>query len=158
VFGEASVTFFVLAENAAPPSPDLLSPLDGSDIFGDDAILIWSAVEDPEGAPVTYVVELCRGNDCQISEPQAEVSISVIDVMEAGATYSWRVEAFDPEQNSSGPSASREFSVFGTANEASEPAAGCGCGFDSTRPRNEPVTLFFWLMLVALWRQRVRRV
>ncbi|MBV71857.1 MAG: hypothetical protein CMH52_11050 [Myxococcales bacterium] len=151
-----SVTFFVSTENGVPTIPMPLSPRNGSEVFGDDAILIWTESIDPEGGAVAYVVELCAGEMCVRSEPQTEVSISMVNVVQDGETYSWRVEALDSDGLSSGLSEPWQFTISGTSASAQGGESGCTCRAGDGSQRPNGLTLL--LLLMGLIGLRFRKV
>ena len=156
---ETSAEFFVSTENSPPPTPTLLSPRDGSELFGDAAILVWTAVQDPEGGEVRYVIKTCVDGECSLSTPQTEVSLSMVSEVQSGKSYSWHVQAMDPEDNLSAPSEAREFSVFGTAegNSASG-ASGCDCTLSDNSHTDYPLGTFFCFICLFIWRKRLCKV
>jgi hypothetical protein len=156
---ETSVEFFVSTENSPPPVPNLLSPPDGAELFGDAAILVWSTVEDPEGGDVSYVIKVCVDGECTRSAPQKEVSMSMVSEVQAGKSYSWYVQAMDPEERISDPSESRQFSVFGTADGNTASAdSGCGCTLNTSHSENYPLSTLFCLLCAFIWRRRLCKV
>ncbi|MEE2757405.1 MAG: PKD domain-containing protein [Myxococcota bacterium] len=156
VSSEDSVTFFVSTENDPPSIPMPLSPRNASEVFGDDAILIWTDAIDPEGAVVNYVVELCAGEMCVRSEPQTEVSISMANIVQDGETYSWRVEAIDADGLSSGLSEPWQFTISGTSTSSDAGDSGCSCHVgDAPKPPN---ILTLLLVLIGLVGLRFRKV
>jgi len=155
---ETTVGIFVSAVNAPPSVPVHLSPANGSDVFGDSAILVWSPSEDPERTEIEYVVEFCVDEMCRRGAPQVETSFSLTDEVEEGQSYTWRVEAFDADGVVAGPTEFWSFRVYATnrmADSMGEAAEGCGC-VASTHSSKAPSEFIFLFLVVWGWRQWTR--
>ena len=132
-----SRTFFFTFKDNAPPAPTLLSPGNGESVSKDAAILVWSKVEDPERAKVTYEVNYCdpQGN-CSSSDQLSKVSFSIGELIPPNQAYQWRVRAFDETGNASDYSDSRTIIILGKDKPAS---SGC----QSTKQKTELI----WLLM-----------
>ncbi|MEZ4433120.1 MAG: PKD domain-containing protein [bacterium] len=146
-----SLPVFVSAVDEPPPVPEPTSPADGVTIGADEAVMIWTEVDDPERqTPVGYVVEYCDiDGECFTAERE-RTSYGITELAEPGQRYTWRVKAVDPAGNESAWSAQRVFSIRRTAESVS---SGCGC--DATDRAPAPWT--FALLLVGLIGLRRRR-
>lgn len=109
----ASATFFVSATEEPPPAPALIAPADGADVDADVA-LVWTQVDDPERTKVSYEASFCieGGTTCG-KTPRSSSRNAIPEGLEAGATYTWYVVAYDEKGTASGHSATRRFSVKG---------------------------------------------
>ena len=150
---EALAGIFVSAVNSPPSLPVHLSPADGSDVFGDGAILVWSAAEDPETTEVQYIVEYCLGEMCTRSEPQTETSFSLVGQVEEGQNYTWRIEAIDEDGIIAGPTSTWSFRIFatnqGNTSAGGEETEGCGCSLSSDAGHGSSEFLFWFLALLG---------
>ena len=131
-----------------------MSPVDGSQLTPGDLTLFWDTVVDPEGATVTYVVEYCLEVDCVRAPPQQVGALNLSTEVVQGATYTWRVEAFDPEGNSAGPSDPWTFRVI-DVDGASE-AQGCGCAVHNRRGPSAEFLLFAMALILGVRRRSLR--
>jgi len=151
-----SVNFFASAENHPPTVPVQTSPVDGAEFRLSDAILLWDESTDPEEGPVEYVVEYCiDGGDCAQSDRLDRKAFNLSDDGQAGAGYTWTVEAFDAQGSGSGKSEERRFTI--TAAPV-PPEEGCECDL-SAESRPSPLNLVllgFGLMILGVRRRRPR--
>lgn len=145
-------------ENRPPPVPELLSPADGASLTGVPT-LVASAVADPEGDEVTYPFELLAQNGTTVLETgEGVVSGNRVNWtptydLQVETTYLWRVEAVDSQDEHSGFSDPRLFSIRAPQADAGvdggtppkNPDSGCSCssGGATTNP-------FFFAILFLL--------
>ena len=150
-----SVNFFASETNHPPSVPELATPVDGAELRLADAILLWNESADPEEGPVVYVVEYCiEGGVCERSDQIARKAYNLTELGQAGATYTWSVEAFDAEMNTSGKSEARSFSITAAAPPA---PAGCECDLDSHAPTSPWGLAWLGLCVLLLGPLRRRR-
>ena len=102
---------FCFSRQLASESSCHLSPADGSDVFGDGAILVWSAAEDQDHRGA-YIVEYCwaryvpfRSPDGDLFQPwgqsrRARTENEAIDEdgIIAGPTNTWSFQIFATNQ------------------------------------------------------------
>ncbi len=89
-------------ENQAPSVPALVFPTDGGDCTNIALELKWNPAADPEGDPVSYVVEVATSGDFSpvlFSATTTEAQRSFD--LEKGTVYHWRVRAEDNKGNKS---------------------------------------------------------
>ena len=102
-----------------------------------------------------YVVEYCiEGGDCEQTERIDRKAHNLSEEGQAGATYTWTVEAFDAQGNTSGKSEERRFTI--TAAPA-PPAEGCDCDVSPSSPANPWSALVLGLGVLFLGMGRGRR-
>lgn len=102
--GPASSTasFSVDLSNLPPPPPDLVAPIDGEWVGAVPVTLVATAVTDPEGLPVTYIVDVAPTldffpdetttyDDVVASGDQVEVNAGSL----GEGAWAWRVRATD---------------------------------------------------------------
>jgi hypothetical protein len=83
---------------AAPPTPTLMSPVDGAEEIEIESELCWNLVEDPDGDPVRYRVyvdgiELMKGR----LEAEGYEGPCLPRLFAHEQTYEWQVRAFNPD-------------------------------------------------------------
>ncbi|MEK6155565.1 fibronectin type III domain-containing protein [Flavobacteriaceae bacterium 3-367] len=89
-------------ENQAPSVPALVFPTNGGDCTNISLELKWNPATDPEGDPISYVVEIATsGNFSPVlfSATTSEAARSFD--LEKGTAYHWRVRARDNKGNES---------------------------------------------------------
>lgn len=147
----AALPIFVSAVDEPPPVPTLSAPAEGVTISADEAVMIWTAVEDPERQePVEYVVEYCDIDGECIEARRERTSYGITELAEPGQRYTWRVKAIDPAGNESAWSESR---VFAIGRSAESVADSCACDASDRAPA--PWT--FAMVLAGLLGLRRRR-
>ena len=96
-------SFFLSTMNNEPLVPIQLSPIDGEEVASNTLELKASASEDPEGDPVSYLIELDSVNTFDspnkvssgsLQAVNNEVTLNVADLSE-NTTYFWRIKATD---------------------------------------------------------------
>jgi len=96
--------FRVNADNAAPPTPELLRPSDGSSLVERTAVLAVRAVPDQDGDPLTFTLELdtTAGFDSPALQRFEDLEVGMGDVVTVevsglsdNSRYHWRAAAFD---------------------------------------------------------------
>lgn len=99
---EASVNLTVRAVNQPPPTPTLLSPMDGESIAINPTQLIVQNVEDVDGDALQYEFELYRGDidedpDEQglIGEGPADTTAWLTGPLTENQRVTWRARAYD---------------------------------------------------------------
>lgn len=141
---------FVSAEDEAPPTPEPQSPLDGVSVSIDEAVMIWSAVQDPERLePVIYILEYCDSAGVCDEVRRERTNYGLTEIAVPGEQYTWSVRAEDAAGNRSAPSARRVFAI----NRQAESVSGCGCEAAGDRPAPWTLALIA-LGLLGLRRRR----
>lgn len=143
--------FFVSVTDEAPPTPNLVAPLDGTRVSPSNVFMDWEDVQDPEDLTVKYIVTYCL----QVAEGDARCT-DTIELLDSGfgfpdavhgATYLWHVVAVDAAGNKSAPSVEWSFVVddlgTGESGGGGGSADGCGC-----RAVGAPATGAGWWMLM----------
>ncbi len=149
----ASARFFASVNDDAPPTPMPTSPADGAKVTLRDAVVTWSAVEDPEGADVTYVVTWCdAAGACADTLPQRQTGYNLERDVLQGQKYTWSVRAQDETGNNSAPSESLAFSV-----ERATTGSGTGDGCDCDAGRGAPAPMALGLLALGMLGLRRRR-
>jgi hypothetical protein len=139
--------------NTAPPAPILLSPADGSELYGPIDLMAYPVV-DPEGDPVTYRFELLTsaGGDPVDSGAGVEnvgfVSWQPTARLDEKVRYYWRVKATDDRD------AAGEYSEEWTFTFVKKPGSeDCGCAHS----RSPSLGFLFFLIGLAALRFSGRR-
>jgi PKD repeat protein len=142
-----TVNFYVSVSDDAPPVPSLIEPNDGAQIPAQDAVLVWSEVNDPERSRVAYTVQYCtQEGDCQESQLLSGNVFDISGELNPDEIYLWSIKASDENGNSSDYSESRRITILGdTESTASE-----GC---ETMNQNQTFhhLLFLLILLYSLW-------
>ena len=119
----AAEPFTVDSVGDAPSLPVALFPLTGETMdFGDEA-LEWTASTSPEGLAISYNIEITNVATEAVIElstaasGDTEDAVDVTGQLVPGETYTWRVEAVDPVERSSGFTDPEQFG-FVTQNSA----------------------------------------
>ncbi len=97
-------TFRINEDNTAPPAPQPLRPSDGASLPDRTVLLVVNAVEDPDGDPVRYRLELDTEDTfdgggrqvfADLEAGMGDVVTVEISGLEDNTRYSWRVRAED---------------------------------------------------------------
>lgn len=145
------ITIFVSAVDEPPPAPTPQSPADGSTVAVEEAILVWSAVEDPEREePVTYTIEYCDAEGVCTTATREGLSLSLVDIATPGETYTWTITATDP-QGKTGPTSPAQ--IFAIQRDATS-VTGCGCEAADDHGPTPWTLVLLALGLVGLRRRR----
>ncbi len=153
-------------ENRPPPVPEPLSPEDGASLTGVPE-LVASAVHDPDGDEVTYTFELLDQNGSTVLESGAgelsgnRVTWTPGNDLQYETIYLWQVEAADKNDNHSGFSAPRSFSVRAPQPDAGvdggpapkDTDSGCGCS-SGGRAANPFIFAILFLMAMIICNRR----
>jgi hypothetical protein len=100
-------------DNTPPPTPSLVSPANGANIFDTTPTFVWNDVSDPSG--ITYQIQV--DDDEDFSSPVYDVpgltesTYTVPDELALFVKYYWRVFAIDGASNISAPSDTWNFTV-----------------------------------------------
>lgn len=90
----ARACFRVSATDGAPSLPTLLAPADGAIVTSTQPVFAWTASVDPEGAVVTYELEVTEGGAAVASlDGLGGTAMVLAQPLVDGHTYSWRVRA-----------------------------------------------------------------
>jgi MYXO-CTERM domain-containing protein len=150
---QVTVTLIVgVVVNRPPPVPGLHAPADGALIDTPNPELTIVSVEDPDGDPVSYSIEIyVAGSGTPIETiddipGQADFTTAKPEEALGNGTYLWRARATDDQGLASEWSDTRSFTV-----EAS--SSGCGCS-SSGRGRSGLVLLLLSLGLAVFSRRR----
>lgn len=117
--------FRVSATDDAPTVPTLLAPAEGAIVSSTQPVFAWTAGVDPEGAVVTYELEVTEGgtNVATLAELGGTAMVLAQPLVD-GHSYSWRVRA-----KAGGVSAFTSVASFTvTLPDAGTPATGGGGG------------------------------
>jgi uncharacterized protein (TIGR03382 family) len=106
----ASARFRVSRTDGPPTAPEPLNPAAGTRSEAQPRF-VWTAATDPEGAPVTYRVELYDASDATAWSTDTTERTADCDHALAPGPYAWRVRATDPQGNASDWSARTPFVV-----------------------------------------------
>jgi len=139
--------------NTAPPAPMLLSPENGSELYGQIDLMAYPVV-DPEGDPVTYQFELMISASGESVDSGAGVEDAGFVIwqptaqLDENVLYRWRVNATD-DQGAAG-----EYSEEWTFTVVKEPSSeDCGCAHTGA----PSVGFLFLLLGLAALRLSSRR-
>ncbi|WP_187426769.1 FG-GAP-like repeat-containing protein [Geothermobacter ehrlichii] len=111
---------YQVPSNTAPPSPSILSPMDGSVVASATPVLNYSAVTDADGDPVTYDVSVaCDGVQVEVGAGLPAGGYQVQTALPENAGCVWTVKAFDGVDYSA--EASATFFVNAVAEAPSAP-------------------------------------
>ena len=163
--------FVVDQVDAAPAAPTPQSPREGVLLESGEAVaLVWATVEDPEGAPVSYTVELFDASGAQIdggdraNAPQgaAQERFELAAALAPGG-YFWRVRASAGDQESPWSEPAR-FSVasalVGEPTPARTPRTSTplpsGCA-QASSPTGSPMGSLAWVMVLLAAGVLIRR-
>jgi len=148
-----TVQLEIVRANTAPPAPVLMSPENGSQLYGLIDLMAYP-VTDPEGDPVTYQFELMVSSTGDPVDSGAGVdntgfiSWQPTAQLEEDVLYRWRVRAADDR------GAEGEWSEEWTFLMIKEPSSDdCGCGGSQT----PSVGFMFFLMGLLFLRFSGRR-
>lgn len=146
----AHACFVVSAEDGAPTVPTPLSPAAGLVVPTRSPVFSWSSATDPEGAPVTYDLEVSQGGAvvASLSGVAGNAAVSPLELAD-GQTFTWRVRA-SAEGASSDFSAEAAFEVKVPAATGPAPTTPQGCGCAASPGSG----LAAALLLLALRRRR----
>ena len=147
-----SAEFFVSSVNAPPAKPSHITPEDGVTVPKKSLLLSWTRVPDPEGADVTYDVELCRDEACTPFNELGSIGVNVENSVFEGATYTWRVKAVDADLQTAGFTDAWTFTVEDPT-AADSAGDDCGCSSTDETPGGGAVA---FLVLLALGLRRRR--
>ena len=103
-FNVSGFTYYSVSHNnSAPPQVTLSSPGDTSSTNDRTPAFTWNAAVDPEGDPVTYVINVDNDNDfssCIINESGiSDTTYTPASDLDLDDTYYWRVRATDGEDD-----------------------------------------------------------
>jgi hypothetical protein len=135
--------------NSAPPAPLLMSPENGSELYGLIDLMAYP-VTDPDGDPVTYQFELmvsATGDQVDSGagvEDTGFVSWQPTAQLEENTLYRWRAKATDDQGAESGYSEEWTFLMI------KKPSSDdCGCGHSG------PPSIGFMVFLLGLFALRI---
>jgi hypothetical protein len=150
-----AVQLEIIRANTAPPAPVLMSPQNGSELYGIIDLMAFP-VTDPEGDPVTYQFELmvsATGDQVDSGagvENTGFISWQPTAQLEEDVLYRWRVRATDDR------GAEGDWSEEWTFMMIKEPSSDdCSCG--GLYRRTPSVGLLFFLLGLAIFRLKGRR-
>lgn len=101
-------------ENEAPTTPTQIYPANNELCINNSVTFQWNASTDPEGNPISYVVEVSKNNSFSpLTDTKTVSTTSTTISLEKGVAYYWRVKAVDSKNASSSFSSANSFYTEG---------------------------------------------
>ncbi len=116
-------------DNAPPPAPRLISPIEGAEVAPGQLQLTFEGFEDPDGDALTYAIEVLSADDGEVvarrrglaGEPGAVIELALS--LDLPGDYLWTATATDARGLDSAPGGPAAFTVKAPARAPGAPTA-----------------------------------